>query len=275
MTDFFVWPRMDSSTAEKLFMTVKKNGGPDVNLDVSKFDYSGVGKRKSGRELQDIRDRLIEISEPYGFKARRSYDAYELADDPGTEARARLDHEYTLVFHDLVPMRWAEAGSSEVWSWFSLAFLPDLTHWRWRFASTSLNDEWNRERWIGGDLPRHTWARYWWRTVRFSEDPSLIGNLNETEMTQLLERPDALGANPKLMAAVASRLQEFYELYSRYYINTKSEVVRDVMKRLLRRLAYVDDAALNREELSLLVDNFFDEISTALLTDLSGSQVKD
>lgn len=270
MTDFFVWPRMDSSTAEKLFMTVKQNEGPEVNLDVSNFDYSGIGRRKTSRELQDLRDRLIEIAEPYGFKARRRYDAYEMTDDPGAEARAKLDREYTLAFHELVPMRWAEAGSNEVWSWFSLAFLPDLTHWRWRFASTSLNEKWNRERWIGGDLPRHTWARYWWRTVRFSEDPSLIDSLNETEMTQLLERPDVLGANPKLMAAVAPRLGEFYELYSRWHIRSKNEVVRDVMKRLIRRLAYVDDAVLNETELNLLVDDFFDEISAALSADPGG-----
>ncbi len=269
MTDFFVWPRMDSSTAEKLFTTVKKNEGPEVNLDVSNFDYSSVGKRKTSRELQEIRDRLVKIAEPYGFKARRSYDAYELADDPGPEARSRLDHEYTLVFHDFVPMRWTEAGSNEVWSWFSLAFLPDLTHWRWRFASTSMKDEWNRERWIGGDLPRHTWARYWWRTVRFSEDPSLIGSLNETEMTQILERPDVLGANPKLMAAVAPRLSKFYEIYSDSGYK-KSWAVGDVMKHLLRRLAYVDDAILNETELKWLVDGFFDDISQALSSGPTG-----
>lgn len=273
MTEFFVWPRMDSSSAEKLFMKVKQNEGPDVNLNVSSFDYSGVGHRKSSRELQDLRDRLIEIAEPYGFRARRGYDAYELTDDPGPEARAELDHKYTLAFHDLVPMRWAEAGSNEVWSWFSLAFLPDLTHWRWRFARTSLQENWNRERWIGGDLPRHTWARYWWRTVRFSEDPSLIGSLNETEMTQLLERPDALGANPKLMAAFAPRLPEFYELYSRG-AGGKSKAVGDITSRLLRRLAYIDDAILDPTEMGLLVDDFFDEISTALMPTSSDSAVE-
>lgn len=259
MSEYFVWPRMDRSTAQQLFAQVSQTSGPEMNLDPSSFDYSGVGRRKTSRELQEIRDTLIGIAEPYGFKARRSYDAYAPSDDPGDKARSELDHKLTLAFQGLVPMRWAEAGSNEVWSWFSLAFLPDLTHWRWRFARTSQEDDWNAERWIGGDLPRHTWARYWWRPVRFNNDIALIEGLNETEMTQLLERSDALGSNPKLMWVFANRRHEFYELYAKFGV-TKNNAIGDVSSRLLRRLAYLNDAFLSEDVLNSLLDGFLDEI---------------
>lgn len=259
MSEYYVWPRMDRSTAQQLFGQVSQTNGPDVNLDPSSFDYSGVGQRKTSRELQELRDTLIGIAEPYGFKARRSYDAYEPGDDPGDRARSELDHKLTLTFHELVPMRWAEAGSNEVWSWFSLAFLPDLTHWRWRFARTSQRDDWNAERWIGGDLTRHTWARYWWRPVRFNNDGELIEQLNETEMTQLLERSDALGSNPKLMWSFATRRQEFYELYAQIGIS-KNNAIGDITSRLLRRLAYLNDAFLSEESLDSMLDDFLGEV---------------
>jgi len=254
---------MDRSTAESLFEKVSGTSGPEVNLDVSSFDYSGVGQRKNSRDLQELRDAIIEIAEPFGFRARRSYDAYDMTDDPGDDARSDLDHKLTLAFHELAPMRWAEAGSNEVWSWFSLAFLPDLTHWRWRFARTSQDETWNVERWIGGDLTRHTWARYWWRPVRFNNDPELIGQLTETEMTQLLERPDGLAANSTLMTVFGTRRDEFYQLYGQIGI-PRTKAIGEISARLLRRLAYVDDAVLSENEVNGLVNDFLVEIRESL-----------
>lgn len=248
--DFRIWPRMDRSSAEKTFNTVSLTSGPSINLNTAKSDFTPIGQRITEDEMQQIRTKIVEIAEEHGFKSRYGYDQVS---DPGNLNRESFDRELTLHFREWAPMRWAEAGSSEIWSWFALALLPDITHWRWKFSSRSQKNEWNKERWIGGDLTRHTWARYWWRSVRFQDAPHLIEELSETDFIQLLERANSIGGNPNLLAAFGAELLATYQ---------RSELPRRTIlyaatQRMHRTLTYIDDASLDKQEIDQLVAEFF------------------
>lgn len=260
MSEFLIWPRMGRTGAEERFGELGLAAGPKIDLSLGAFDFDGVGSRVRQDDLLHVRDELTGIATRYGFNPRYGYSQEVLLDRAAAKV---LDREFMASFRDLTPMRWAESGSREVWSWFSLALLPDLTHWRWKHAVArkrgSREGEWYKPRWIGSDLTRHTWARYWWRSVQFEADPNLIDGLNEHDFNHLLERADTIGANPFLVSAFGRELLAISnELRDAGAVNRR-EVFEDSARRMLRNLAYVDDAALDETETRALVDSFIAE----------------
>lgn len=257
MNNPLVWPRMNRSLAECRFSEISLSRGPRIDTDTSHYDFDGIGSRAHVRDFLEVRDQLENVASKFGFKSRHGYDQQTYPDRD--EAR-EVDREFTAIFHDLTPMRWAEAGSREVWSWFSLALLPDLTHWRWKSSSAAKkggrSGEWYKPRWIGSDLTRHTWARYWWRSVQFSFDPQLLFILNEHDFNHLLERADTLGANPLLLAKFGRRLWELNNELVATSSVTRRQIFDDSSRRMLRTLAYIDDIALDELETESLVDTF-------------------
>lgn len=268
MAEFLIWPRMNRTQAEQRFGEVSLSSGPSIDLGTNQFDFDGVGTRANETDLMNIRDSLTSIASKFGFKVRHGYEQEKY---PDRETAKILDREFTSVFQALSPMRWAESGSREVWSWFSLALLPDLTHWRWREAVVSKKgdrkDQWYKPRWIGSDLTRHTWARYWWRSAQFESDRKLLQLLNEHDFNHLLERADTLGANPRLMTSFGRQLWALNSEMLNQPEVSRRDIFDDSAKRMLRRLAYIDDISLNPEEIDDLVDGFVRETKARLLND--------
>lgn len=260
-----IWPRMSRNQAEEVFSEVHLDSGPKIELGTTQYDFDGIGARANRNDLLEIRDELLDIASQFGFKARHGYQQVSY---PDRETARSIDRAFVTRFHDLTPMRWAEAGSREVWSWFALALLPDLTHWRWKAAvarkAGSREGEWYKPRWIGSDLTRHTWARYWWRAVQFEAAPELLMELNEHDLNHLLERADTLGANPGLMVSFGRQLLDLNEAFSGDDSVSRRDIFDDSTRRMLRRLAFVDDVALDEEEAQLLVGDFVNETKIRL-----------
>lgn len=256
--EYRVWPRLDPSSAAKKFATLSLESGPSVDLDLSSVDFNSVGTRITLDELESIRDTLIDEAGEFGFRRRRGFDQEAVLDK---DAGRLLDRQYGVLFKGLAPMRWAEAGNREVWSWISLCLLPDLTHWRWKSSVSAKNgtggpEDWYMPRWIGSDLTRHTWSRYWWRAVQFEHDPQLLQELNEHEFNHFQERANSVGSNPRLMSALGRRLVSLDQEFRASANVTRRNVFNDSLKRLLRRMAFIDDASLDDDEIELFVDRF-------------------
>lgn len=241
MANVYIWPRMDRSTAEQRFTEVADEAGPRTDLSIDEFSYSPVGRRAGQPQFEALRNRIVEIAGRYGFRVRHGF-AQDL--DPGHAARAEFDNEVFSCISELMPMNWSEAGSREIWSWCSLALLPDVTHWRWKWVGS--RGRWNRERWIGTDLTRHTWGRHWWRAVQFAEDQSQVRRLQESEMNQIAERADTIGANPLLLTTF---VREFEAVRSDQHLRWNRDLLRDAAQRILRDMAYLDDALFDQEEM--------------------------
>lgn len=266
MSELLVWPRMNRALAESKFLQVTLSSGPEVDLDLAAYDFNAVGERVDLKKINEVRDQLVSIAEKYGFRRRRGFDQ-EL--HRGHDAFRAFDKEMTESLRDLTPMNWAEAGAREVWSWFSLALLPDLTHWRWKTAVAnkggSRKGEWYQPRWVGSDLTRHTWSRYWWRNLQLESDPVVIQFLNEHEYNHFTERADSIGANPTLMTALARSLLELdRKLKGDDYV-PRRYIFDESSKLILREMAFVDFACLSERETLEFVDGFVSRVESAYL----------
>lgn len=257
MNEFFVWPRMNSDIAHAKMHELGPESGPRVDLDILKYDFSPVGRRVDAKKLEVVRDAVIAIANEYGFRRRHGFEQSAVL----SSSQAKLfDIELTKKFLDVTPMRWSEAGHSEVWNWFALALLPDVTHWRWRSSALRNQDQgtdlWYKSRWIGNDLSRHTWARLWWRRVQFSYSPESLYKLQEHDLNHLLERADTIGANQRLLAGFAEQLIDLANFYKGHKEVNRRQIFDDSARRMLRFMAYIDDAALNEDEMGVFVEDF-------------------
>lgn len=235
-----LWPRMDRSAAEKRLELLGETSGPDVDLTTVHFSFSSVGQRASRKEIEALRNGIVEIARKYGFNVRHGFDQ---DGDPGDESRSRFDAEVFVTIPELMPMNWSEAGSRDLWSWCAVALLPDVTHWRWKQRRQS--GRWNLERFIGSDLTRHTWARQWWRAVQLAAAPELAELIKETEFNQLTERADTIGANPLLVSTFAQRFLKHAEESG----IARRDLLRDASQRLLREMYFVDDSLMSEVNL--------------------------
>ncbi|MBY4570359.1 hypothetical protein ACN95_10050 [Gordonia sihwensis] len=241
---------MDRSKAEALVPLLGDIEGPPKDLTTDNYAFSSIGQRAGKREIEALRDAMVNAATNYGFNVRHGYDQDH---DPGDAARAQFDADVFRSIPILMPMNWSEAGSREVWSWCALALLPDVTHWRWKWSRPQ--GRWNPERWVASDFTRHTWARQWWRAVQLSSAPTAIDELLESDFNQLTERANTIGSNPQLVS-------KFAEQYLALIPNVSVErrvLIRDSTQRLLREMAFIDDSLLGEDELEAWVSDLLSD----------------
>ncbi len=193
------------------------------------------------------------------------------ADDTGFPARlndvqrTRFDADSSRILHSHMDLSPAEASQPGIWEFLACVVLPDVV--RWRFpgpggSSTSL------ERFTGGIRGlRNTFGRTWWRAtilhVPDTPDPyTLLVLLGEDELVQITERPNLAGSRP-LARQVA---HSFLAAAAQNPAITRSDLLRDAMKRLRRLLPIVAFDALGDALLKQLVDDIFAESAASLIS---------
>lgn len=231
----YLWPRLHAGIADDLFEQISFDSQPVVTGTISqhpKAYFAAVGTPISPDSTETVRRRILDIAFSHGYPAEQ-----------GVEVNEKFDLAITGLSQELFPMGWAEAASTEVWSHIALVLLPDITWWRWRL-STSQSKTLNRERFVGSDLTRHAWARYWWRHRQTEGDLSILELFGEAGLNQILERRDSLGSSQAFISAIAGALRPHAEREKRAPRN----LVRDVSSRALRQMAFIDDSALDQED---------------------------
>jgi len=212
--------------------------------------WPAVGNRIDEEQLRLLSEALEACAAQHGYPVSGS-----------NAQRVAFDRASAVLLRENLPLTWAEAGTADVWSFFALVVLPDVTLWRFGAA--------NVERWIASDLTRHTWARLWWHAESFGDDVDVLAMLAESELNQILERR-SIGGNPNVVRAFSRALAGFEAQDA-----PRRALIRDVTKRLLRRLAYVDGAALSSDDLTdmcrSLLHESLEEITRASATEGAGS----
>lgn len=221
-----IWPRLSRSAAVSEWQRLVAHERARGNSLLHDAHWRAVGLRVDD-EPEYLESALTDLARSHGFPQAVGADRF-----------AAFDREAASAIRDIVDVPFAEASAEEVWSYISIAILPAVTQWRFGLR--------NRERWVGTDLTRHTWARLWWQGEMFRAEPELLAQLSESDLNQIFERR-SIGGDKGLVRALARALPAVQR--------DRRAVLRDAMKRLRRLLAFVQTAGLTDTELDALVSD--------------------
>lgn len=210
------------------------------------------GRRVTEDELRDLRDRIVRAAENAGFPS-----------DTGRAERASFDLEVARLLHERSGLVAAEAAVRSIWAFFALVLLPDISYWRYPDPP--------QDRIIGTDITRHVWGRLWWRAHLLAlpqkvDRYRLLDAFGEAAFDQIFARRRSLGGSRALVRALA----QTWPSIDHGGVNER-ELLRDVLKRLLRRSAILEFEALDEDELQRQIEEAAAESVAALRHSVSSN----
>lgn len=248
----YVWPRLASAFARPLLeeaktidvTTLRRTSGI-THPDAAPIAVGGQPAPEA--LIVHVQASVRALSDSLGFPAELPRSAVSTFDQPAT----RLLHKEM----DIVP---ADAASEEVWNFISLVILPDVAAWRFPGRAD--------DRLLG--RPRNVFRRLWWRGESIGPDVIDVPNgLGEDELVNIMERA-TIAANPLVARAIATTVFENTGLVP----GARSELMRDVAKRLLRTQVIICIDALPEGEIRSVVERCFSEAAVSLATSQSAGK---
>jgi DNA-directed RNA polymerase subunit RPC12/RpoP len=217
----------------------------DIRHPAATYAPTG-GNRVKESHLQNIQEQIRKVASQHGYPVA--------INDAG---RRGFDAASGKILHSLMNITPAEASNQAIWSFMGCVLLPDIVRWRFPGASSISATE----RFLGGSRGlRNTFGRVWWRgQVLYSSsnaDPyKLLDLLGEDELVQITERPNLAGS-PTLANQVCKSFLETLDSYSEI---TRSDLLRDAMKRLRRLTPLVSFDSLDQVVLKTVIDQVFNQ----------------
>ena len=194
------------------------------------------------QRLSEVRTAIREIAERAGYP-RPLGTTTQNFDRPCGSMLLRL--------MDIVP---ADAAEEGVWSFLTVVVVPEIGPWRFPGRS--------EERLIG--RPRNVLRRTWWRAWALGPDlddaPDGCTPLGEDESVQIMERP-SLGGNRRTAGALQAAL---WRAEQSGLPAARSEVMRELARRLRAAKSHISLDALGADELSDLLDRLTGEALKSL-----------
>lgn len=237
-----LYPRLLPAETESRFdalpRTVDPLTDPIAAVGSARAVYAAAGGLRVQRdELLGLRKEVLYVARDHGYPER-----------PGPEARNNFDRRVARILHTQMGLTPGEASQRQVWAYLALVLLPDVSSWR--FPAT--DGRYVPDRFKGTDLTRHTLARLWWRAHLLRDDSRpedpywLLKVLGESDLDQIMARRRSVAASPALVREVVRVVAEADDGGGR-------DVLRDLLKRLLRLTAFLDLDWLNDTEIRALV----------------------
>lgn len=208
--------------------------------------YPTRGAETTTEELRNLQTAIRDLASECGYPTTAG---------KGSPALREFDQRCCALLFEKMNIVTADASNDGVWSFLSLVVLPDVAFWR--FPNQHEREDY--ERLLG--RPRNIFRRLWWRAHNVG--PVLGSRLLEDEAVGILER-STIGGNPAVASAIA---REHLRRIDGELTVQRTELLRDVMKRIRRLAALVSLGGLNADELSELMTEVFDS-SVAALTQL-------
>jgi hypothetical protein len=188
--------------------------------------------------IEDLRTRVRACADELGFP-----------ESLNRAAVTRFDRPATRILHDTMDIIPADAAAMGVWSYLSLVALPDISVWRWPDRAA--------DRILG--KPRNVFRRLWWRAEIVGSD--LIDaprGLGEDELVNIMERA-TIAANRRLARSMAAAIVGLPDTGL-----ARSELMRDMARRILRLQSVLCFDALEDNMIDSLVGQTLDASITAL-----------
>jgi hypothetical protein len=253
------YPRLPASPATELvrqqaaspISTLREN----ASLDHPDAIYAPVGPTRAPEpHLQDIAGRVRAIAEEHGYPV-----------DATQHQAADFDSKTASELYRQMQITPNEASHEGCWQFMACVMLPDVVRWRFPGKGGSRTSD---ERFLGG--VRNVFGRLWWRACMLydesSDDPyHLLGQLNEDELVQLMERPGMVGDRRLTQVLV----KEFLRAIDKHDQGNRMTVMREAQKRLMRLFPLICFPALPSAELQEMVEEV---VAEALSTQSTASR---
>lgn len=213
---------------------------PDLTPAIT---YTPVGgHRIETRQLEQLRSDILQLAHEHGMPNR-------IIEPSVFEGRA------ARLLREALPLSANEASYEEVWSYLTCCWLLDVAVWRFGVDAD--------ERRFIGNVNRNTFRRLWWRAEILGPDIDLT-KLGEDELVNIMERP-TIASDRRLARTVAL---EFLARVHEGAADSRMQLMREAMKRLLRLTPLVAFQALNDDQMRVVVENCF----TAAAAGLAGGE---
>lgn len=208
------------------------------------------GVRVTPAQLQSLRNSIRETTRKHGYK-------YGVAGgEPlplAAERKAEFDAALAMTIHQQMDVTPSEACRPGVWRFLGTVLAPESIRWRFPGEKTT------HERFLGNRL-RNMYGRVWWRAHLLEDsahdDPYwLLKELGEDELVQITERPNAAGYKPLAMGIARGLVTQWDPEVG----VSRSGLLREVMKRVLRLLPLLRFESLTHEEVAAEVDALYVE----------------
>lgn len=225
--------------------SIEELGDMATDLDQGLTFYPLAQRRAAVDDLRRLRGQLLSVAVECGF--------------PGPVSDRRLIRfdqiagSRLLLTMEILP---SDAGSQEVWNFINARLVPDVVLWRYGKFDTA-SKRWNisPDRLYG--MTRTAIGRLWWRAYSLG---SISESLGEDEAVQLTERTSVGGYMPLSRAIGRKHLKHSAENPQ----VKRMMMLRDVCKRLVRKMAVQSVHVMTAEDLDQFVEILFQEATLAL-----------
>ncbi len=244
---------------------VRKYVEENIEYTLSMATFTSVGGQRQGGEA-------LARAVAYGLRELAEKDGYPRS--PKVTRRRSFDLRAAVFLHQkLSPAVPAEPMRLEWWQLLACVLVPDLVLWRFRGRDGNTIAHVDEQRFLGSWV-RNTFSRLWWRAELLSDpgegDPyhlidTAAGGLLEDNMVALIERPWTAG-HPQLAKTIAQVFLRTLDStdFNEDVENPRQLLMRELMKRVIRRSSYTVWTALTHEETSAVVEEIAAETVSAL-----------
>ncbi|MGB5927409.1 MAG: DUF6339 family protein [Cyclobacteriaceae bacterium] len=239
MTENLLYPRLERVEA-RLLMVQRFGLQLDELYRLSDLSHSraypsATGGHPAGRErIAEVRLAIREVAAAAGYPSVLT-----------TRTTQDFDRPCGTALHRTLGIVPADAAEEGVWSFLTLVVVPEIGPWRFPGLA--------EDRLLG--RARNVLRRVWWRAHVLGPDleraPDGCRPLGEDEFVQIMERP-SLGGNRRTAAALRDCL---WRAEASGVSVPRSELMRELSRRLLARKAHVLLDALSDPELEELMDD--------------------
>lgn len=221
--------------------------GNGVDVTTVQGEYYPLARKRAGVEdLGALRACILQIASHFGY--------------PSLVRGRRLiefDQALGLAVHQQMRIMPADAANADVWTFVNTVVAPDIVLWRYgKFDETKKRWAISEDRLF--DLTRTTVGRLWWRVHLLGND--VASRLGEDEAVQLLEKP-RIGGFRALSRSIGGRHLHYAAMEG---TSRRMELLRDVTKRLIRKMAVQSVYVMGPSQLEVFVDDLFLESAAAL-----------
>lgn len=244
-----LYPRLPRDVAQRLIAERADQSLADLK-DLSTLSHPDAEPAATGGNPVDER-RLAEVREVVRATAEKA--GYP---EPLGSSTQKFDRPCGTALLDLMGIVPADAAEEGVWSFLTLVVTPEIGPWRFPGRS--------EERLLG--RPRNVLRRTWWRAWALGPDldaaPDGCTPLGEDESVQIMERP-SLGGNRRTARALQAAL---WRAELQGLSVARSEVMRELARRLRATKSHIALDALSDEQLIELLDRLTGDALQSLTT---------